>query len=114
LLHEGQLEGDAWNFGPATEASMSVGDVVALLQRSWPRLRIQHDDGEHPHEAPLLALDSNRAERELGWRPVWDAATAVARTARWYQAQADSGTLLTHDDLVAYASNARRAGLEWA
>jgi len=114
LLLDGTLEGDAWNLGPTSDATLSVGDVVAILQQAWPQLQAEHDNGAHPHEAPLLALDSSRAQRELGWHAVWDAATTLDRTARWYQAQATSGTLRTHDDLLAFARDARSAGLAWA
>ena len=114
LLLEGRLQGDAWNFGPASDATLAVGDVAARLQLAWPQLRIERDDGEHPHEAPLLSLDSSRAVRELGWRPLWDAATAIERTARWYQARAATGEVRTREDIDAYTAVAKHAGLEWA
>ena len=28
--------------------------------------------GAHPHEAPVLRLDSAKAREQLGWTPVWD------------------------------------------
>lgn len=113
LLH-GQVSADAWNFGPAADATLAVGDVVARLQRAWPALRVEADAGPHPHEAAQLALDCGKAARELGWRPVWNANTTLDRTALWYQAYARDGSLRTRDDLAAYVADAHRAGLEWA
>ncbi|NUS39204.1 MAG: NAD-dependent epimerase/dehydratase family protein, partial [Lysobacter sp.] len=113
LLLDGSLEGDSWNFGPAADATLAVGDVISRLQRDWPQLKVKHDDGEHPHEAPLLALDSRRAMRELGWAPVWDADATLGRTARWYRELSAKGTVSTYDDLAAFAKDAAAAGVGW-
>jgi dTDP-D-glucose 4,6-dehydratase len=36
------------------------------------------------HEATLLNLLIEKAERFLGWKPRWGFATTVAKTATWY------------------------------
>ena len=113
-LLAGEANGDAWNLGPAADATLTVAEVVARLQRDWPQLRIEHDDGPHPHEAAELRLDCGKAARELDWSPVWDAATTLRRTARWYRDFHENGNVRSHDDLAAYIADARRAGLEWA
>jgi CDP-glucose 4,6-dehydratase len=113
-LLAGTLVADAWNFGPAAEATLSVGDVVERLRRDWPRLRVEHDSQPHPHEAAHLALDAGKAQRDLGWRPVWDADTTLRRTARWYRDFMETGAVQSHDDLATYVSDAARDGLEWA
>lgn len=113
-LLSGAATGDAWNFGPAADATLGVGEVVARLQHSWPQLQVQHDRGPHPHEAAFLTLDCSKVERELGWHPVWNADTTLQRTARWYQAFAEDRRVCSRDDLSAYVADARRAVLEWA
>lgn len=113
-LLAGEANGDAWNLGPAADATLAVAEVVERLQRDWPQLRVEHDDGPHPHEAAELTLDCSKAARELGWYPVWDAATTLRRTARWYRDFHDSGNLHSHDDLATYVADARSAGLGWA
>ena len=58
-----------WNFGPGRESFVDVAHVADLVASlfgagaSWVT-----DDGDHPHEAHLLALDATKAETELGWR----------------------------------------------
>jgi CDP-glucose 4,6-dehydratase len=104
----------AWNFGPAAANSLSVGDAVGLMQRQWPRLRVELDRGPHPYEAPLLALDSSKARAVLGWMPVWDAERAFARTAGWYRGFLEHGEVGSADDLAAYSADARQAGMAWA
>lgn len=109
-----EAHGDAWNLGPATGATLAVAEVVQRLQRGWPELHVEHDDGPHPHEASELALDCSKAARELGWAAVWDADTALQRTAGWYRDFHDNGHVCSHEDLVAYVADASRAGLGWA
>lgn len=113
-LLAGTASADAWNLGPAADATLAVAEVVARLQRDWPQLRVEHDDGPHPHEAATLTLDCSKAARELGWHPVWDADTTLQRTARWYRAFPAESSLHSRDDLAAYVGDARRAGLGWA
>lgn len=113
VLLAGEAVGDAWNFGPAPDATLAVGDVVGRLQRDWPQLQVEHDRGPHPHEAAQLTLDCSKAGRELGWYPVWDADSTLQRASQWYRAFLDNGSVRSRDDLAAYVADARRAGLEW-
>lgn len=113
-LLAGSAVGDTWNFGPAADATLTVGDVVASLQHAFPGLRVKHDARVHPHEAAQLILDCSKASRDLAWCPLWNAETTLQRTAQWYHAFFDGGRVNSHDDLAAYAADARRMGLEWA
>ncbi len=103
----------AWNFGPRAEGEISVGTLAAQLSASWPALRIEHDAGVHPHEAAILRLNCDKACTQLAWRPVWNIATTLARTAGWYRQFHASGKLQSADDLAAYIDDARRLELTW-
>jgi CDP-glucose 4,6-dehydratase len=113
-LLDGTLVGGAWNFGPAADATLTVGDVVTRLQHEFPTVRVENDAGPHPHEAVQLALDCSKAARELGWYPVWGAEMTLQRTAQWYRAFLEGNGTRSHDDLAAYVADARSTGLEWA
>ncbi len=104
----------AWNFGPRAEGEISVGTLAAQLSASWPALRIEHDASVHPHEAAILRLNCDKACTQLAWRPVWNIATTLARTAGWYRQFHASGKLQSADDLAAYIDDARRLELAWA
>jgi CDP-glucose 4,6-dehydratase len=104
----------AWNFGPGRDGELTVGEVAARLGEDWPALRIEHDGRSHPREAGVLRLDCEKAKRQLGWRPVWNIDTALARTGAWYRAFHEAGKVLSEDDLAAYVDAARRGGLAWA
>lgn len=113
-LLSGEITGDAWNFGPSAADTLAVSEVVAHLQRAWPQLRVEYDRSPQPHETAQLVLNSSKAEVELSWRPVWDADTALHRTASWYRAFLGAGIVRSRSDLADYVADARRAGLDWA
>jgi CDP-glucose 4,6-dehydratase len=117
-LGQGLLAGEAiegpWNFGPAADATLPVQTLVSRMQADWPGLRTEHESGPHLHEAEILRLDCSKAERDLGWRPVWDANTTLERTSHWYRDFYESGRLDSADDLRAYLLAARNSGLSWA
>lgn len=113
LWHDRAFAG-AWNFGPRAEGEISVSALAEQLSASWPALRIEHDAGEHPHEAAALRLNCDKACTQLSWQPVWNIATALARTADWYRQFHASGQVQSAEDLAAYIDDARRLELAWA
>jgi len=105
---------EAWNFGPAAADHLSVGTLAERFMAHWDAVRVECDHGPHPHEAARLHLDCDKASRRLGWRPVWSADTAIARTARWYRRLRETGVVASRDDLGCYAADAAKVGLPWA
>ena len=111
----------AWNFGPDGRRA-AIGPCAGSSSASsrhgarapGPRRPVT---AAQPHEAHRLSLDSTKARERLGWAPVWDAQTAVRRTAEWYReyyrAPARARELV-EDHLHAYQADARAAGLPWA
>ena len=76
----------AWNFGPAARDARRVSDVVDMLQRTWPAVRVhQETQSVEFHEAQRLELDASRAQRELGWSPILPLDDALQATAEWYR-----------------------------
>lgn len=114
LLAGDAAAADAYNLGPSAEDHLSVGEVVARMSARWPAVRIEPDPRTHPHEAARLHLDCTRARDRLGWRPVWTAGVAIARTADWYRRWHDGGGPASREDLERYLADARAAGLPWA
>jgi CDP-glucose 4,6-dehydratase len=79
--------GRSWNFGPRDGDARTVSWIVERLAELSPgRLRWELDDAPNPPEAGHLALDSSAAERELGWRAVWDLDEALRRIVEWNEA----------------------------
>lgn len=101
----------AFNFGPATDGNLPVGEMLTKLQPHWPGLTLQlaanNSGNPAPHEAGALYLDSSRARLVLGWNPHWSLATALEKTAAWYREVAINpaqATTLTEQQIEEYLS----------
>jgi CDP-glucose 4,6-dehydratase len=75
-----------WNFGPDENQSKTVADVADIAGEVWGVERIWENDLEnHPHEASLLMLNSNKARTELGWTNKLSFEESVKWTIDWYK-----------------------------
>lgn len=70
-----------YNFGPEDKDYVTTGELVDIFCKAW--------GGEQnwvcknliePHEAGLLKLDIQKAQKILTWNPKWDIEIAVAKT----------------------------------
>ncbi len=90
LVKNGSQFSGAWNFGPASKDTQTVGNIVDTFTSFWdeiPGWRPQWclDDGDHPHEAGLLKLDCSKAKTLLGWETKLNVDQAIEWTAEWYK-----------------------------
>lgn len=110
-LFDGQGHAAApWNFGPDSDGEASVADMVGQLSALWPGPAAWRAETQtqQPHEAGLLALDSAKAHRLLGWRPQWSLTEAVARTIDWHGAWRRGADMqaFTRDQISAFQNGA--------
>ena len=76
----------AWNFGPDENQSKTVADVSNIAGTVWGvEKNWENDLGNHPHEASILRLNSNKARAELGWSDKLSFEESVEWTINWYQ-----------------------------
>ena len=76
----------AWNFGPDEYQSKTVADVADIAGEVWGvEENWESDLGNHPHEASLLLLNSNKARTELGWTDKLTFEESVKWTIDWYK-----------------------------
>jgi CDP-glucose 4,6-dehydratase len=89
MLVEKLIKGEAigtWNFGPDERQSKTVANLADIagsiwgVERSW-----ESDVRNHPHEASLLVLNSNKARTELGWSDKLSFEESVEWTINWYK-----------------------------
>jgi CDP-glucose 4,6-dehydratase len=82
---------DGWNFGPDPEGSRPVREVVTSVLANWGAgtWEDRSDPSAH-HEAPVLSLAIDKAQKQLNWRPRWDFSETIRRTVAWYRAQHDA------------------------
>ena len=114
LMLQAPLSQHAWNFGPAADATLPVGEVVTRFHDAWPVFSVQQAMGEHFHEAAILRLDGRMAAEQLGWHSTWGTSQTIARTVEWYRAFYEHRNVQSQSDIEAYVSSASREGLSWA
>jgi CDP-glucose 4,6-dehydratase len=79
---------EAWNFGPEDADARTVRWMIDRLSETWREpIAWRQEDGETPHEAQSLKLDSSKARARLGWSPTWGLQDALTSIAVWYKAQ---------------------------
>ena len=86
-LFRHQLEsGEAWNFGPNSERTITVEEVATKVFKILGSGRLEVDSSsQHPHEAGLLQLNCDKAHSKLGWKSTWSGELAIKKTAEWYR-----------------------------
>jgi CDP-glucose 4,6-dehydratase len=105
LWEQPQRFSDGFNFGPAQAelpvAALAERFVAALGRGSLARA----PQGEEPHEASLLLLDSTKARDVLGWTPRLGIEDTVKLTVDWYrehQRDPASARIVTERQLAFY------------
>lgn len=77
---------DGWNFGPLPGQEATVQVLAEQFFGAWGSGSWKDvSDPNQPHEASVLRLCVDKANAELDWRPRWDCAETVRRTALWYK-----------------------------
>jgi CDP-glucose 4,6-dehydratase len=85
-LEEGYKYCSAWNIGPDEDSCVSVLELTSIFLNKWGSGDYKLDENSSKaKESKLLMLDSSKAKRELGWRPVLSVDQAISMTALWYK-----------------------------
>ncbi|MEI8109618.1 MAG: CDP-glucose 4,6-dehydratase [Chitinophagia bacterium] len=78
--------GTAYNFGPSSNDTLTVKQVVERAIQIWGSGKYTYEKVENPHhEAGLLQLDISKANADLGWFPKMNTNSALQLTIDWYQ-----------------------------
>jgi CDP-glucose 4,6-dehydratase len=109
LVEEGKAFQEPWNFGPALDETYTVEQGAQAVVNAWGAGSIRVGDAESFKEHVLLQVDSTKARRRLGWRPVLDFQQTMQVTADWYRQQHRSADGPMHEyslgQLVAYENH---------
>jgi CDP-glucose 4,6-dehydratase len=92
----------AWNFGPGPESFVTVGHIADLSTQLWGAgASWSKDNGPHPDEAVLLALNSEKAERELNWHNRLRFPASLEWTVDWKKRvdRGETATSVTKDQI---------------
>jgi CDP-glucose 4,6-dehydratase len=87
LYMHGQLDAEAWNFGPRDEDARPVLWIVEKLCAQWSGgASWSLQPGDHPHEASFLKVDISKARQRLKWTPRWSLEISLKNITEWHQA----------------------------
>ena len=86
LYTQGATYAQAFNFGPRPENILTVEDVTKQMIAAYGKgtLHVQ-ESTKQLHEATLLMLNITKAQKVLGWTPVYNAKQAIEQTVAWYK-----------------------------
>ena len=75
-----------YNFGPLPEDHLPVKALVQTAIASWGSGDwVDQSDSAQPHEAGLLNLSIDKADKILNWQPKLKSAEAIEWTVDWYK-----------------------------
>ena len=83
--------GSAWNFGPDKNNLSTVRNTVEITKLVLEDLTIKYDDTQIPanKETHNLSIDSDKAQKLLGWSARLSLEETIKQTLAWYKAETD-------------------------
>lgn len=118
LAADGDLSGEAFNFGPPADQSYSVSELLEQMQLHWAGAVWQDvSEPDAVYEAGLLKLCCDKALHRINWKPLLSFAENVAMTANWYTTYyvgSDDIWKLTQSQIEQYQTLGSDRGAVWA
>ena len=118
LLGEGNKYAQGYNFGPEMNKDVKVCEVAMKVAEVWGNgAKVEVGKGDGLHEANLLQLNIEKADRELGVRPVYSAEEAIIKTTEWYKAFYEGNTDMTEytqTQIEEFVKTAQQKQIEWS
>jgi CDP-glucose 4,6-dehydratase len=96
------LNGEAYNFGPASDQNYSVSQLINEMKKYWTNVSWLNttNDRDMRNEAGLLKLNCDKALFDLKWNPALNFEETVKFTVDWYKAFYDQSDKSMYDFCV--------------
>jgi CDP-glucose 4,6-dehydratase len=101
----------AYNFGPHGYQTRTVQEVAeSMVAGLAAGSVVVKPDSSNMHEAGLLALNCDRAARDLSWSPRWDFDRTIQATSSWYKTWLDGADVskVTDRQILEYFTELQR------
>ena len=85
MLEDRERYAGAWNFGPNSQDTVSVGYLLQRMIKLWGKGAVREEVVPSLHEANLLKLDISKAEMLLKWHSCCSLEEAMHHTIEWYE-----------------------------
>ena len=106
-LLSGKAKSGAFNFGPAPEAPLQVGDVARIAATVWGEpAEWVGDQRTQPHESKYLVLDSEKSKSVLGWSEKLSPQDAIQWSIEWSKRESmgESARAITMEQLISFGT----------
>ncbi|OGT31721.1 MAG: CDP-glucose 4,6-dehydratase [Gammaproteobacteria bacterium RIFCSPHIGHO2_12_FULL_35_23] len=117
-LFLGKSFGESFNFGPNSNETYTVLELVNQLKSFWHELvDIAIGTDLSFHEAGLLKLNCDKARAYLNWQPTLSFSETMAMTGEWYSAFYSHNTdinKITITQIEAYVNKASNLNRNWS
>ncbi len=105
LNNEPQKFSGAYNFGPLPNDHLTVKELVEIAIKTWGNGEWKNmSDKSAPHEAGLLKLSIEKAQKELKWQPKLNAQQAIEWSINWYKKSSKILAAYTFQQIENYLS----------
>ena len=113
------FNGESYNFGPQSNESKTVKEVVIDLYNRKPvASTLKHpyviSESSFMKEAKLLSLNIDKACFELKWKPTLSFEKTMDFVSEWYTEYLSNNKIVTSDQIFKYTEIARSNSLSWA
>lgn len=85
LLESGQKYAEGFNFGPHEDSVLTVADVAQRVTKYYGKGEVVIGEKSDLHEANLLMLNVEKAQKVLDWTPTYSADESIQETVEWYK-----------------------------
>lgn len=85
LFEEGKKFAEGFNFGPNEDSVLKVAEVAQKVVEYYGKGEVIVQKRDNLHEANLLMLNIEKAEKILGWTPAYTADEAIEKSVEWYK-----------------------------
>jgi len=81
-----KINGEAFNFGPRYSQDKSVYSFLVEMRKNWKNTKWKvKKNNKNVYESKLLKLNSFKAEKKLGWKPILNFQQTVKMVTEWYK-----------------------------
>ena len=85
LYYQHIKSGDSFNFGPGKKENYNVIEVVNIIKKLAPNLKIKMNKSRLSFkESGLLKLNCSKANKTIGWYPYLNTKQSIYLTMQWY------------------------------
>jgi CDP-glucose 4,6-dehydratase len=120
LYDDKTLNGESFNFGPGSQHSHTVEDILRDMCKYWnikdSSKAYQITDNIKFHEAGLLKLNCDKALFRLKWLPTLNYEQLIEFTGTWYfnyYKEQDNMFDFTFNQIKEYENIASKKGIDW-